>query len=91
MTSTLTTNLTIPHLGPGAHTVEVDYSYRARHQELVIEGASTKIDGRDFPVWHLLTQSQRRTVEQACYDDHEDRLQAVAERCGEEKADGRED
>lgn len=87
MTSTLTTTLTIPHLGPGELSVEVDYSYRARHGELVIDGASTKLEGRDFPVWHLLTQSQRRVVEQACYNDHEDKLQAVAERRGEERSE----
>lgn len=88
MTLTLTTTLTIPHLGPTALTVEVDFSYSHRAQELIIEGAATRIDGREFPVWHLLTQTQRAVVEEQCMDHWRDLQQEKVEIKAEERKGG---
>lgn len=78
MTATLTTRLNVPPLGNDVE-IEVDYTYNQRHQELVIHGAAAVISGKQLPVWHLLTQHQRRMVEDDCRTDYVDRMEQVME------------
>ncbi len=90
MSATLTTRLNVPTLGDDIE-VEIDYTYLPRHQELIIDGAAaiipTGAGKRELPVWHLLTQAQRRRVEEDCRVNYIDRMdQAVVDR-----AEGRRD
>lgn len=80
MTATLSTRMEIPQLGPGEIEVEVDYSYSPRYRELVIVGSAARVEGKETPIWHLLTQMQKLSIEDECVQDYTDRMdQAVVD------------
>lgn len=85
MTPTLTTTLDIATIGENI-PVEVDYTYSRRTQELVISAVVANIEDREMPVWHLLTQTQRGRLEDACIDHWNDTQQAAVEQAWEEKS-----
>lgn len=79
MTTTARSNLIIHSLSAKPVEIEIDYTYSPRHQELVIEGASVRIDGREQPVLHLLSPTQHRRIEDDCVRDYYDRIEAGKE------------
>lgn len=79
MTTTARTSLIIHKLSPQPVEIEIDYTYSPRHQELVIEGASVRIDGREKPVLHLLSPTQHRRIEDDCVRDYYDRIESARE------------
>lgn len=79
MTATLSTRAIIPHYGDEPVELAVEYTYNTRHRELVVHECIADIAGTETEVWHLLTQTQRWSIEEQCVEDYQDRMMQIAE------------
>ena len=71
-TATLSTRMT---LGGDDTEVEVDYSYTPRDKELVVEAAVAVLETQRYPIWDLLTDSERERIREDCVTDYYDRME----------------